>query len=149
MYLDRYQTISTDNHTVFEFYSEGPKGRIKKVIVFSKPLNRHENIFNLAFGDWDEKQQKLNDRVISNNNDRGKVLATVASSVLEFIEHYPDAIVYAEGSTPPRTRLYQIGISTYISEITQWLEVYGFRFGNWEPFQPGQNYEAFAVKIKL
>jgi hypothetical protein len=24
-----------------------------------------------------------------------------------------------------------------------------FRLENWEPFQPGRNYEAFAVKIKL
>lgn len=149
MNLEKYMVASSKDYKSYEFFSEGPNGRIKKVIVFSKPANRQENIFNLAFGDWNEKQKKLNDRVISNNNDREKILATVASSVLEFIEHYPDAIVYAEGSTPSRTRLYQMGISAYFFEITQWLEVYGFRFGNWEAFQLGQNYEAFAVKIKM
>lgn len=35
MYLDRYQTISTDNHTVFEFYNEGPKGRLKKLLYLA------------------------------------------------------------------------------------------------------------------
>jgi hypothetical protein len=149
MQLDKYSIISSDDHKFYEFYSEGPNGKIKKVVVFSKPMGRQENIFNLAFGDWNEKQKRLNDRAISNNKDRQKILATVASTVLEFINYYPDAIVYAEGSTLSRTRLYQIGISAYLSEINKWLIVYGFRFGDWEIFQPGRNYEAFAVKIKM
>lgn len=149
MNLDKYSTIATDEYKFFEFYSEGPKGRIRKVVIYRKPIGGHGSIFNLAFGDWDEEHQSLNDRVASNNNDRQKILATVASTVLEFFRHYSDAVVYAEGSTPSRTRLYQMGISANLSEITQWLEVYGFRLGNWERFRLGRNYEAFAVKIKM
>lgn len=149
MNLDKYSTIATDKYKFFEFNSEGPKGRIRKVVIYRKPTGGEGTIFNLAFGDWDDEQQRLNDRVASNNNDRQKILATVASTVLEFFRHYPDAVVYAEGSTASRTRLYQMGISANLLEITQWLEVYGFRLGSWEPFQLGRNYEAFAVKIKM
>lgn len=105
-------------------------------------------VFNLAFGDWMENAKKVSDKTVTNNNDREKILATVASTVLDFIDHHPGSIVYAEGSTPSRTRLYQMGIAAYWHEITQQFEVYGFRLDDWEPFQQGRNYEAFAVKIK-
>ena len=83
------------------------------------------------------------------NNDRQKILATVASTVIAFIKYHPGAIIYAEGSIPSRTRLYQMGITAYWHEITKQFDILGFRLENWEPFQPGRSYEAFAVKIKL
>lgn len=98
------------------FLSEGPRGIIKKVVAYQKI---RDNIYNLAFGDWDEKAQKPNDKARSNNGDRNKVLATVASTVISFIQYYPSAIVFAEGSTPAKTRLYQIGINHHWLEINQ------------------------------
>jgi len=53
----------------------------------------------------------------SNNEDTEKVLATVAATVFGFFKKHPDAIVYATGSTDTRTRLYQMGINKYFSEI--------------------------------
>ena len=65
--------------------------------------------FNLGFGDQDESTGKINDLTISNNSDTDRILATVAATILEFTAHFPDAIVYVKGSTPARTRLYQMG----------------------------------------
>jgi hypothetical protein len=149
MNLDKYSVISGKDHRSFEFYSEGPKGRIRKVIYYQLLSRWGDNVYNLAFGDWVENAKKVNDKVTTNNNDRQKILATVASTVWEFISYHPGSIVYAEGSTPSRTRLYQMGIAAYWHEISQQFEVLGFRMERWEPFQPGQNYEAFAIKIKL
>ena len=149
MDLDKYSIVSSKDHKFYEFYSEGPKGRIKKVIYYQILSRWGDNIFNLAFGDWMENAKRVNDKIITNNNDRQKILATVASTVIEFIKYHPGAIIYAEGSTPSRTRLYQMGITAYWHEITKQFEIFGFRVENWEPFQPGRNYEAFAIKIKL
>ncbi len=67
MHLDRYSVVTDDRHRTYEFLSEGPKGTIKKVVHYQQ-LNEH--VFNLAFGDWDEVQQEIDDNIRSNNNDR-------------------------------------------------------------------------------
>jgi hypothetical protein len=148
MHLDRYSVFANTDHKYYEFYSEGPKGRIKKVIYYQPLKHLGENFFNLAFGDWIEGEKRVDDKITTNNNDRQKILATVASTAFEFINHYPGAIIYVEGSTPSRTRLYQMGISAYWREISEEVEIFGFMLEDWEPFHPGRNYEAFAVKVK-
>ena len=130
---------------MYEFYSEGSRGRIKKVILYERI---GKNLFNLGFGDWNEELQRLDDSSRSNNGDRGKVLATVAYTALEFTSKFPYALIFAEGSTSARTRLYQIGIAGNLLEINEIFEVKGFLDELWEPFQRGRNYEAFLIKRK-
>jgi hypothetical protein len=77
MDLDKYSIVSSKDHKFYEFYSEGPKGRIKKVIYYQILSRWGDNIFNLAFGDWMENAKRVNDKIITNNNDRHKILATV------------------------------------------------------------------------
>jgi len=146
MQLEKYSVETSDDYKYYEFYSEGPKGKIKKVIYYQKLKHLGDNFFNLAFGDWIENEKRVDDRIITNNNDRQKILATVASTIVEFLKHYPDAFIYVEGSTLSRTRLYQMGISAYWQEIVKEFLVYGYRSGDWEAFTPGYNYEAFSVK---
>lgn len=145
MDMEKYSIVSDNNHVVYEFLSEGSSGTIKKVVFYQKIGN---NVFNLAFGDWNEDQQRVNDRIRSNNNDRDKVLATVASTVIDFIKYHPKAVIFAQGSTLARTRLYQMGISANCEEIGQLFEIQGFYQGNWEPFEDDKNYEEFALKAK-
>jgi hypothetical protein len=57
-------------------------------------------------------------------------------------------MVYAKGSTPARTRLYQMGIAGNFSEINAFLHVYGFLDGHWSKFEKNINYEAFFVLRK-
>lgn len=145
MNLDKYSVVSDSRHEVYEFLSEGPNGTIKKVVYYQEV---DDNVFNLAFGDWDETEQRIDDQTRTNNNDRNKVLATIASTVVNFIKHHPKAVLFAKGSTPARTRLYQIGIADNWDEIAQIFDVEGFFRDNWESFEHGRNYQAFALKAK-
>jgi hypothetical protein len=142
---EKYSIISATNHTTYEFFSEGPKGIIKKVILFQEI---GKNTFNLAFGDWDKINKTVNDMARSNNGDRDKILSTVAFAVVTFMNHYPSAILIAKGSTPARTRLYQIGIMLNWKDINQLFDLECFLNGSWIPFEKGKNYEQFLLRPK-
>jgi hypothetical protein len=147
MGYETYQLEITESVMIFEFISEGPKGAIKKRIHYQK--TSIEDTYNLAFGDVDVETNDFDDKVVTNNNDAEKVLATVAKSVYAFIEEYPNARIYAKGSTSTRTRLYRIGISNNLEEINEQFDVYGLLDGvGWSRFKKNNNYSAFAMKLK-
>lgn len=148
MNLDRYSFETNKSFLDFEFESDGPKGKIKKVVRFSPQNANGITYFNLGFGDVNPETGSIDDLSKSNNGDREKILATIAHIVLAFTEHFPDVMVYAQGSTASRTRLYQIGISNNFDEINPILKVYGFSGSGWHPFEKGMNYEAFLVSRK-
>lgn len=145
MHLTKYPSRSNASHETYEFLSFGPKGAIKKVVRYTEI---QPGVFNLGFGDWSEAEQKVKDNIRTNNGDRDKVLATVASTVVDFMRHHPDAILFAQGETAAKTRLYQMGINANWIEINQLFEVEGFADGNWEAFEEGKNYKAFALRAK-
>jgi hypothetical protein len=140
----KYPVFTDDKYEYF-FVSEGPRGKISKGVVYS-PLGG--NLFNLGFGDWNEKLKDLDDSTRSNNGDRDKVLMTVASTALDFTDEFPGAEIFIEGSTSARTRLYQMGIGDNILAINKNFEVKGSINGSWEPFQKGRNYDAFLIRRK-
>ena len=148
MNIPKYLYKSEEEFKVYSFYSEGIKGIIKKMIVFS--FTGESNIYNLGFGDYNSETKTIDDEVITNNGDSLKVLATVASTVYAFTEKYPDALVFATGSNNFRTRLYRMGITNNLEEIKVDFEVFGLRVDNnvWEEFVSGEDYEAFIVKRK-
>lgn len=49
MNLNQYPLTVRIDHLSFEFYSDGPKGRIRKVIRYKKLKDM--DIYNLGFGD--------------------------------------------------------------------------------------------------
>ena len=123
--------------------------KLEKSFVSAPQSANGITYFNLAFGDWNEAKKQINDRAITNNHDRNKILATVASTVLVFIKQFPDAMIYAQGSTSSRTRLYQMGIFSNWKKINEVLDVYGYEQGKgWQRFSKNVNYEAFLVKRK-
>ena len=148
MDIEKYEYIKNDASLVFQFESVGSNGKVLKIIQFTPHNSNGVTYFNLGFGDWNESAKRLDDLSVTNNNDREKVLATVAATVLEFLGDFPDMMVYAQGSTPSRTRLYQIGIATHYHEISSVLKIYGFINDEWESFRRNRNYEAFLVSIK-
>ena len=145
MNLNTYTTFFNNAHDAYEFLSLGPKGPIKKVIQYTE---FQPGLYNLAFGDWDEHTQKIRDETRTNNEDRGKVLATVASTMIDFIKHHAGSIVLAQGSSQARTRLYQMGIRWNWHEISQLFEIKAFTGKEWEDFKEGKNYYAFAAKAR-
>ena len=132
---------------VYEFISEGPKGRIKKLVQFTETGT--ENIYNLGFGDYDEETKGINDLSVTNNGDSLKVLATVASTVYAFTEKYPEASIFATGSTNIRTRLYRMGLTNNLAEIKVDFDLYAYTlYGHWVDFVIGEDYEAFLITKK-
>lgn len=111
-----YQFKAGPHFEFFEFYSEGPKGRIRKAVAYQG--TDVEKVYNLAFGDFDEEKQIIDDLSVTNNGDSRKVLATVASTIYAFAEQHPGAWILATGSTAARNRLYRMGISNHINEIS-------------------------------
>jgi hypothetical protein len=88
MNLHRY-TYFTNDYKEYAFFSEGPKGRIKKIIKFMK-IQDDPIVFNLAFGDEDPLTREVSDSVKTDNKDRDIVLATVANTIHAFCDHYGD-----------------------------------------------------------
>lgn len=146
MQLPKYNVRSEKSYMVFEFISEGPKGRIPKLVKFSE--TNLKGLYNLAFGDIDQLTGEINDMTISNNGDSEKVLATVIDALNEFSDKHPEASIIAIGSTKARTRLYRMGITKYFDEIPTHYLIYGLRNGEWEGFEKETEYEAFLVKRK-
>ncbi|RZJ98764.1 MAG: hypothetical protein EOO46_24270 [Flavobacterium sp.] len=145
MLAEKYPVIASEDHTAFDFLSEGPKGTIRKIVRYQKIT---ASIFNLAFGDWDDEKQSLSDLTRSNNADMEKVLATVAFTVFAFMDHHPGATVIAQGATPARTRLYQMGIKANWKEISLLFSVKGLTDKGWSDFVSDQNYDAFLISVR-
>ena len=97
----------TDDFNIFDFISSGKHGNILKRVVFTK--TEEDNVDNLALGDV-EDDNELNDYTVTDNGDRNKVLATVASIVDAYTKRFPDRWIIFRGSTAERTRLYRIAI---------------------------------------
>jgi hypothetical protein len=143
MILDRYELKAGSNLTTFEFLSEGNKGRILKVVQFQ--LMNQENLYNLAFGDKNFETGEIDDKVVTDNGDSEKVLATVVAALYAFAERHPESWIYATGSTASRTRLYRMGINKYYDIVIDDFEIMGEYKNEWEVYQFGKDYQAFAV----
>ncbi|MER0442874.1 hypothetical protein [Emticicia sp. W12TSBA100-4] len=77
-----------------------------------------------------------------------KVVATVIRTMLRFFEKYPTKMIYVEGSTAERTRLYRIIISRELSEIEKIFTIYGLLGSDTEIFKKNQNYNAFVIALQ-
>ncbi len=147
MKLDKYALKAGQDQTVFDFISEGTKGVIRKIILFQPTTE--PNLYNLAFGDRDSVTGGVNDMAISNNGDTDKILATVVAALYVFCEHYPDAFVYATGSTSARTRLYRMGITRFHEEVRKDFFLYGQVGDDFPEFELGKDYDGFLAKRKF
>jgi len=146
MLKDRYEIeTSTDNQT-FEFVSSGSNGDVAKVVLYT-PINV-KGFYNLGFGDKDPITGYLSDISVTNNGDSQKVLATVAATLFAFTNKNPNATIIATGSTEARTRLYRMGITTNIKEISKDFIILGLTDQGWEEFRKNVTYGAFLVKRK-
>lgn len=158
MKLEKYTTEASINKLTYIFESIGQKV-IVKVVEYSKlnpafiGLPSEIEVYNLGFGDWDDSIKDFNDQITSNNGDTDKVLATVANTTNEFWEEYPDAFLYFKGSQPfgekpLRTRLYQMSMNRYFTEINKVADIFGLTDAGWEIFIVDKNYIAFLISRK-
>ena len=146
MNFDKYPVIIGETSMVFEFVSEGVRGKIPKLVIYSE--THLHNFYNLGFGDKDEATGNIDDEVVTNNGDSEKILATVASTLYTFTDKFPAAMIFAMGSSKARTRLYRMGITNNIESIETDFEIFGLVEKSWFPFKKAVEYEAFLVKRK-
>jgi hypothetical protein len=145
---EKYAIIDYLEIYYYDFISEGPKGKIRKVVSFRLIEESPSKVYNLAFGDWDESKNDIDYEANSNNDDMRKILSTVGEAVIEFTQQHPDIWVFIQGSTSSRTRLYQMGIGIFWQEIDPQFIVLGNVDGDWEPFRKGINYISFLIRHK-
>jgi hypothetical protein len=147
MKIEKYHLKSDNTLSYFEFISVGSKGAIRKMIEFQ--TTSIPGLYNLAFGDKNPDTGELDDLAISNNGDTEKVLGTVVSALYAFFSKNPEAIVYATGSTPARTRLYRIGINRFYNDIQSDFYLYGQSGDKLYAFEIGKEYEGFVAQRKF
>jgi len=76
-------------------------------------------------------------------------LATVVAAVHAFTAHYAGSWVYATGSTTARTRLYRMGINKYFDVVKEDFDIMSEQQNEWEWYEKGKDYQAFAVHFKI
>ena len=134
-----------DDFSVFEFYSEGPKGSILKRAAFFE--TNVENVCSLEFGCVNEDNE-IDVTTISDNNDRDIILATLASIIKQYTSKYPHRWIEFSGSTPSRTRLYRMAIGLNLEELSKEFLIFGLSGGQLIPFSKNMKASRFIVKRK-
>jgi hypothetical protein len=147
MSTEKYNLKAEIELTRFEFISEGPKGAIRKLIEFQATTD--PGLYNLAFGDKDKHTGEIDDLAVSAKGDTEMVLATVVSAVYAFFDKYPNAFVYASGSTEAQTRLYRMGITRFYDDMKQDFYLYGQIGDNFTEFEIGVEYDGFLAQRKF
>ncbi|MDZ7898366.1 MAG: hypothetical protein U5N85_10140 [Arcicella sp.] len=128
----------------YDFKSVG-KIVINKTIIYQK--TSIENFYSLSMGDL-LSDGTLDFETRSNNGDRDTILATIIKTLQKFLEQYPESYVGFTGSSPARTRTYQILINKELNEISKKFVVEGYDSNGLEEFTINKNYEGFVISLK-
>ncbi|WEK38102.1 MAG: hypothetical protein P0Y53_11395 [Candidatus Pseudobacter hemicellulosilyticus] len=144
---ERYQLINfSQEANTYDFESVGPKGKIQKS-VHLYPMES-ENVFLLSFGNLLE-DGSLDDLSTNDNRDRNKILATIVYIIDQITERRPELILFFNGSTPARTRLYRMAISLNYAELSRKYMIRGFtEEGKLEVFRLQVSYISFLIHRK-
>lgn len=134
-----------DSFNVAEFYSHGRNGVVLKRVIFSK--TRASEFYMLGFGSVDENNE-INDLTVTNNGDTEKILATIYDIVINYTDRYPDRMIYFEGSTPARTRLYRRAIGLNLGDLSTEFFIYGYYNDEFVPFEKNMVISGFLIKRK-
>ena len=141
-----YPFKTNPTQLTFTFESISYDKSIQKIVIYT-PFYENDEVYNLAFGDI-ISDGEFDDEAVSNNKDANKILATVIQTILVFFETYPTKTVFLTGSTPARTRLYQIIINREASMLSEQFDIKGIRNGLSEVVVPNIKYDAFLIKLK-
>lgn len=139
---DSYPFEAYDLFRRYEFFSEGPRGRILKCVRYE---DVEDDIYTLGFGDVIGGM--IHDDIVTDNKDTKKVLTTVGLTLYEFFKKYPLATVYGSG-TDVRIRLYQMAISNNLDQLEKYFTLRGQIGTKWFRFEKNQNYERFMIQKK-
>ena len=131
------------NDLLFSFHSEGVQGKILKIIIFTL---QEDGKWNLAFGDWNNK--KVDDKVMSNNEDVVKVIGTVAKAAYQFFDNHPEAVLEIKPVDEKRRKLYNIVFQRHFYDITHNFQIMGLIGEQKEIYSPKKLYNSFELSVK-
>ena len=122
-----YEINATEDLNTYVFVSKGRRGEVFKVVQFTHlRMEASPDRYNLALGDWVE--DKVDPENITNNGDISTVMATIGAIILYYTSHFPEREIFVCGSTPNRSRLYQMLVSNNLEEIESNFNVFGIRY---------------------
>jgi hypothetical protein len=84
MITESYDYLTSKNKEQYFFESIGEQGSIIKVVLIT---HIEDDLWNLGFGDLN--QGKIDDSVVSNNQDIVKIMGTIAKIVYEYSKEFP------------------------------------------------------------
>lgn len=140
---EAYLTTSNEENTRFQFLSVGKRGVFDKVVFFT-PLRI--DTYNLSLLDYDAESGSYDDLSVTDNGDMPEILATVITTIHQFLGSKPGKKNYFEGSTLARTRLYQIAISKVYDPTQSDLLISGLQDGEWVTFERNTSFEGFLIE---
>jgi hypothetical protein len=143
MINEHYRYLASSNKTQYFFESEGLQGKIMKVILFTYI---EDNLWNLGFGDW--HKGKVDDSVVTNNQDLVKVISTVAKVAYHFFEDFPERSIEIKAVDERRKKLYNYVFQKHFKEIEPLFQITGFRNNIEELYSPNSFYDSFILKPK-
>lgn len=144
MLNDHYPYHASSRKTRFFFESDGLQGKVIKVVIFRQLDERR---WNLGFGDW--KRGKVEDSIVTNNNDVLKVLNTVAKATYDFFTEHQQSIVVINPVDEKRKRLYNHVFQRRFHEIAPNFVVLGYISGVAEPYSPEKLYDEFEITLNF
>ncbi len=139
-----YEFTVADEACTFQFVSIGQQV-IQKCVVYRSTSLPH--FYNLAMGDL-LPNGTLDVEVVSDNGDRDEILATVIQTLIVFLDTHPTDFVLFTGSSPARTRLYQILISHELDQAQSLFAFWGMsESGQLVSFEKNKPYIGFVVAL--
>jgi hypothetical protein len=144
MIEETYPYFPIGDELFWGFKSEGVKGIIPKVVLFT-PIRNGK--WNLGFGDW--KNNDIDDKTMSNNQDVVKVIGTVAKVAIEFLEHYPDATLVIKPVDEKRKKLYNIVFQRHFETIKDKFKIIGINGKRRRIYSPEKVFDHFELSLKL
>ena len=140
---ETYKLHEFEHSTLFWFVSEGVKGNITKIILFTQ--NEGEP-WNLGFGDY--LQGEIHDSVVSNNQDLRKIMFTVAEATYRFLATHPGSVILIQPIDERRKSLYNLIFQKRWHEIELAFHIEGWSGDVKEPYSPNKMYDAFEIQSR-
>ncbi|MCE7067997.1 DUF6934 family protein [Dyadobacter sp. CY326] len=136
-----YPFRASEDYLSFTFESISKQRIVRKKAEFVKI---YADVYNFAFGDLNDEGE-IDDLVVTNNKDMEIVFATLIRILLDYLTKYEDNWVYFKGSTPSRTRMYQIILTKEKVHWEDMLIIYGIIDGETYPFELNCRFDAFII----
>lgn len=150
---------SAKRHHTYLFISEGPKGEIIKAVKLSRVRQKQfkSSIYNLAFGNWNDTTNEIDDMSRSNNYDIQKVLNTVFIIAIRFLESKPGRVLGFQGSMDSKSVALRKNQRNYVYRrlidqnwdfLNESYLIFGIQSKKLVRYEPGIDYDGFLVRPK-